>query len=218
MKGANGISFVLLGMGMIVTAYADGTVVQTATSIIPGSTSSTATPTPTYSSSSSPCVGWECGSTSCIPSTTSLLLYVCETSCLNDSTFTYTTTTYPPPITQTLPCNGKFAKKDEFEDIEKRWTCVPGPTITSYTSMACSDCSQFPTLTTTTKSVVETVYESCSTVLTESSSSSSTLYPTPTPACWWTCSGPAGYTTIYVSDAAPTATPTGYDWCGLACA
>ncbi|PVG04813.1 hypothetical protein CPB86DRAFT_771446 [Serendipita vermifera] len=125
MKATNGFSYGLVGMGMAVMAYADSTVVQTATSIIPGSTtqsSSTATPTPTYSSSSSTCVGWECGSTSCIPSTTSLLYYLCEPTCLNSRTITYTETTYPPPITQTLPCNGKFAKKDEIEDVEKRWT------------------------------------------------------------------------------------------------
>lgn len=144
-----------------------GTVVQTATTII-GETRTSATPFPT---SSPTCVDWECTSTSCIPATTSLLLYLCEPTCLRHSTFTYSTVTYPPPVTQTIPCNGKFAKKDGFDELERRYVCALDTTITNYTSMACTDCTQFPTLTTYTKSIIQTIYKSCD-----------DLYTTPPPS------------------------------------
>lgn len=226
---------VLLAVGSA-SAYssyptATPTVVQTATSIIPGSTSTpSATPTPSYSiSTSSSCNFLGCGSSSCIPSTTSLLEYVCDNTCLNSSTFTYHTTTYPLPVTVTLPCNGRFAKRED-EDLEKRFTCVPGPTITSTTRMACSDCHQFPTLTTQTVVVGSTVYTSTCGQNTSSSSSpptptvtsstktssSSTSYPTA--GCWWMCWNSAGsYTTIPYSGPTPTATPTGYIRCLQVC-
>ncbi|KAG8809935.1 hypothetical protein FRB91_003836 [Serendipita sp. 411] len=192
----------------------------------------TATPTPTPSTSrttSSACVGWNCGSTSCLPSSTQLVYYVCYERCLGTSTKTYLTTTYAPPVTTTIPCGPvpvPYVKKSALEggeevDLEKRWTCAPGPTLTpTVTYLPCETCTVYPRSTTITNVVgsTVTVSKSCSPTRTTAKPTSTTSrIPLPQDPCWWTCyDSNKVYTTLPYTPSA-TATPTGYVWCGLAC-
>ncbi|KAG8785910.1 hypothetical protein FRC15_000464 [Serendipita sp. 397] len=158
-----------------VSAYSTVTVATSTTYVYPTATApSTPTPTPTKGTTSSGCVGFACGSTSCLPSTTKLIHYLCNDRCLGKSTSTSTVITYPPPVTATVPCGIKYQKRlGEEPDLEKRWTCAPGPTITTSTNLPCTACKAYPHSTTVTSSVVSTttLFETCLSAT-----------PTPTPS------------------------------------